>query len=302
MAIRPTVIGSDGDPERSTPPAIQPTVIASGTPAPTAAAAPTRLPGVQRRTLAVDRDQLARRFPEASPAQIERAAGVLATIAPEVFDRGAAERFGRELQVRHAQWVDQLLATMDHDALRAAPRHLDRLFQLLDDVATSLRPSALPWNRRRSPGARLAACRPEIDMLREQLKTCDAQLAQARQQLADAAQSATGMAEELHALQLAADILREHLPPERAQPLQDRVVSLGKTLALLQQQALQNQQSGLQLARLAERIHEAVMVSLPAWLATVSALPDEPPNDTQRYLLLQQLQTVLDKLRSPNTP
>ncbi|HSI47426.1 MAG TPA: hypothetical protein VLA61_04120 [Ideonella sp.] len=267
-------------------------------------ATPSRLPGVPRKPLAVDDATLAEQFPDAPPTLLARARLLLAGVVPAVFDRPAAERFGRETQARHAALVDELLQLMDHELLRAAPRHIERLLALLEDLAETLAPStsALPWSRRKAPRARLATLRPEIDTLRAALEAADGPLAKLRAQLATNQQAAAELLTELQALGLATEALPGLLPAAQretlALSLQDRLVSLARTQATLQQHRLQAEQADHQLAQLASRLHDTVRVSLPAWLASMAALPAEPAHDTERFLLQERLHAVINGLKS----
>ncbi|MFO1337900.1 MAG: hypothetical protein U1F53_06620 [Burkholderiaceae bacterium] len=82
--------------------------------------------------------------------------------------------------------------------------------------------------------------------------------------------------------------------------LDRREAELAKSLALLQAHALQMQQLDDDYAQMAHRIRDTVLHALPAWLSLAATMPDESLNDTERYRLLDPLQTLILGLSRPS--
>ena len=316
MAIKPTVIGgapaSPGTPAPSTAPTIigqptqRPTALPAATPQPTAVAAAaaltadvSRLRGIERKALRVERSELARRHPGVDTAVLERAVAVLGTVTPEVFDEAACAAFGLAAQRRFGEIVDRHLKLLHDESVRSAPRHLARLHALLTEVGEALQPPGLLSLKRESARERLNDARPEIDQLRGLLEAGIAPLTQAQAQLQQLGRDAAELFAELSALTIACDDLAERFGGERAHALAERGLSIAKTAGLLQEHQLQTAAAARELAQLVARIHDGVLVALPAWTASVLTAADTRQTDTQRYVLRNALAELLRQLNGP---
>lgn len=336
MSLRPTVIGSNGPPpaapapEAVPAPAPRPTVIGpaatapasaelppppratalpSGLGAPMPAPAPvaaapapiTKVRGTERRGLSVETAALREHHPQATDAAVEQAAAVLSGVVPETFAAKSVESLGRPAQEGVARLVDRVLRLVDQEPLRATSRHVERLHELLQELAEALEPGALPW-RRRSLRQALAEVRPELDGLRNQLQHGESLLTDHRDRLAAMQGELQQTADALHGTLIALAELRGHFGDDRRLgALDHREAELLKSTALLQQHAIQLQQLDTAYARMAQRLRDAVLHALPTWLSLAATMPAEQLNDTQRFSLLDPLQSLMLTLKPSRT-
>ena len=340
MSLRPTVIGSNGPPAPAPGPAAEgapvprPTVI-SPAPAPApaapdapepppapratalpsglgaqvpaaapAAAAPvtiTKVRGTERRGLSVEVAALRERHPQSTDDAIEQAMTLLAGVVPETFAAKSVESMGRPAQDGVARLVDRVLRLVDQEPMRATGRHVERLLELLQELAEAIEPGALPW-RRRSLRQALAETRPELDGLRDQLQHGESLLSDHRDRLTAMQGELRQTADALQGVLVALAELRGHFHDDRRlAALDHREAELLKSTALLQQHAIQLQQLDTAYAQMAQRLRDAVLHSLPAWLSLAATMPADQLNDTQRYSLLDPLQSLMLTLKPHRT-
>lgn len=314
--MRPTVIAADAAREGPSLPQPMPAVIggpgraaaADAMPAPTrlpAGAAPQSAPILQPVVLGtkpclplpLSREDLARRHPGLAPEVVEEMACLLETELPAAPVALPCERLGRAAQQQHAWLVDQVLAASEAEVLRIVPCHLGRLAAILDGLAQSLR--APSWGRRlrRPVRVRFEEVRAEIDMLRARLQGSIAELQALHERLAELQRTGRQLGTRVAALASIADAWAASADLPETPQLQQRALSLGHTGAQLQQQDLLLGSLCGDCLRLCAVVDHAVLIQLPAWLATVAALPRHADlHDTQRLVLLEGLQSLLGQL------
>jgi hypothetical protein len=311
VTLRPTIIGSTPAPEPAQP--LKPTVIGGGPdatlpeapqatslPMPQATAAPnavTKLAGVERNGLQVASATLRGRHAEATPAAIERAVGLLADVVPEACTVRVIEQLGRSSQEGVARMVDRVLRIADDAVVRSASRYVQRLLELLGELADVLQPaSGLRWRRKTLQQA-LSGMRPELDRLRESLEQSEAQLADRREQMAALQPQVQELLDQLDGVAIAVSELRPVFQDaQRLRALDDREADVAKAIALLQTHRLQMQRMEADLSQLAQRIRDAVLHALPAWLSAAISMPQGALNDTQRYSLMDPLRALIASL------
>jgi hypothetical protein len=295
-AVAPTAIPGEAGPAS----AAAPTALPAGSPTKAEHATPgvSRVKGVERRSIAIDRSWLAQQYPGYASEVLEQAVIELSTVAPDVFNESDCVKFGLKAQKRYSKSVERLLDLLDSDSLRNAPHHLERLQTLLQDVGEALADGGISWLKRESARQRLERVRGEVDQLRRLLEGCADDLMGARTHLQGLARESGVIEKEATGLMLACEVLANRLGEDRARVLLDRGISLGKTAALLQEQRMQIAASDRDLGVLVARIHDGVLISLPAWMSTVLAAPNDKLNDTQRYLLRDGLAEVINKLEN----
>jgi chromosome segregation ATPase len=244
----------------------------------------------------VDAAALHARHCNASDRVLQLVAATLSGVVPDAYPVHAIENIARRAQESVARLVDQVLRLADEEAPRTAARHASRMLELLNDLAETLRPSAFSWRRGKSPRARLAELRPELDSLRVQLERAESTLRASRNRFASLQIDVREAAEELEAGALSCVELREVFKDNRRlQAVDAREVALSKSLALLETHALQMNRMQDDFTQLADRIRDAVLHALPAWLSAVAATSDIL-NDTERFNLMDQLQAVIREL------
>ncbi|MFO1340325.1 MAG: hypothetical protein U1F53_19210 [Burkholderiaceae bacterium] len=319
MSLRPTVIGSGpapAGPAEAPASALQPTVIptaiptapapapavAAPAPAPATTATPsvTKVSGTERKGLAVELAALRQAQPQASDAALEHAVALLAGVVPQTFQLKGVEALGRSAQEGVARLVDRVLRLVDQESTRTTGRHVERLQELLGELAEVLQPAALSW-RRRSLRQALAEQRPELDSLRSHLQHAEASLVEQRDRLQAMQAELQQTQDGLQGALVAVTELRPRFDDDRRLGALDRrEAELAKSLALVQAHALQMQQLEADYGQMAHRIRDTVLHALPAWLSLAATMPDEALNDTERYRLLDPLQALILGLSRPH--
>jgi len=259
------------------------------------------MPGQLHVGLKVGVQALAERFPLHARPVLDMAAGVLGGVPAQGLDWSQAGRLGLQAQKEYAALVQRLLQAMSADVLRAAPQHLARLLGLLQACAEDF--AAAPglvgqWLRRDRPRA-LALHRGEIEQLRAALAACVDALDAPTQQVAQVRRRLPGLFDQLMAASVACEWLAQGRGPALDEDvrgvLAERALALARSAALVRQQQAQSAASAQGLAALRERIQEAVLIALPAWLAQLAAQPAEL-NDTQRFVARDALGQIIDRL------
>jgi hypothetical protein len=268
----------------------------------TVAAAPppvaaTKVKGVERKGLAVDSAALRLRHPAVTIAAIDHAAALLAAVVPATHPVLAIETLGRAPQEGVTRLVERVLAIADDDVGRSSARHVQRLLELLAELAETLRPAGgLAW-RRKTLRQALAESRPELDSLRGLLEKAETSLVERRRKLDALDDDVRALLDQLNgALVAVAELRPVFADARRSQALDAREIDLAKSVALLDSHSLQMQRLGADLTQLAQRIRDAVLHALPAWLAVAAALPNESPNDTERFTLMESLHALMQRL------
>ena len=303
LPVQPPPVAPGAEPA-ATPPAkpvprataMAPTVAAIPAPA-RAPAGATKVHGVERQALRVDTAELRLRHPAASVAAIDHAAALLSAVVPATHPVLALETLGRTPQQGVTRLIERVLAITDDDLGRGSARHVQRLLEMLAELADLLRPAGgLPW-RRKTLRQALAEARPELDTLRGLLEQAEAGLAEQRRRLDALDDEARALLDQLHGTLVAVAELRPvFTDARRGQALDGREIDLAKSIALLDSHGLQMQRLGTDLGQLAQRIRDAVLHALPAWLAVAAALPHDSPNDTERFTLLESLHALMQRL------
>lgn len=270
----------------------RPTLPASG-PSPV-----TRVRGIERKGLTVEAAALRLRHPQATDAAIDEAVTVLGGVVPHTCTVLTLENLGRSSQEGVARLVDRLLLLVDQQASRGAGRHIERLLELLGELAETLQPaSGLNWRRKPLRRA-LAEVRPELDTLRIVLEVSEATLRDQQARVAALQHEQQQVLDGLNARLIAIGELRAAFDDaRRLSALDDREAALNKSVALLLGHELQMRRLDADLSQLAERIRDAVLHALPAWLAMAAAAPAETLHDTDRFTLRDALHRVMLSLR-----
>ena len=313
MSIKVTVIGGAPAPEPGHEPGaeskpagrVRPTVLPGATlPAtampstPPLAATPARsftasaLPGVQRKPVEVALPALARRFPQADAAALQRTQGVLAGLHVQSVDAAGWLRFGMAEQEELAALIRQRLQVAQEATTRSVPQHLRRLQELLSDVLEALdggffrKPAAAVW----------AGHETEVVQLESLLGASKAALSDQLQALGQLQQPVLACAQRLEASALAAEYLLDQVGPEAGGLLLARITSLTGSQAMLQEHRLHLEQDASRLQELMTWVQDGVLLKLPAVHAQLARLASRP-SETQRFLAAEKLTDLLQTLK-----
>lgn len=259
------------------------------------------MPGQVRVGLKVGVEALAGRFPLQERRVLELTAGVLGGVVLQGLDWSQAQKLGLEAQKEYGAWVQRLLDATSADVLRAAPQHLSRLLGLLQACAEDFSAASGlmgQWLRKDRPRL-LALHRKEIEQLRATLAASVDALDAPMGQVMQVRGKLPELFDHLMAASLACEWLAhgEPLDDEVRAVLADRALALARTAALVRQQQAQSMASAESLSALRDRIQDAVLIALPAWLAQLAHQPAEL-NDTQRFVARDALQQIIDRLKN----
>lgn len=312
MSIKVTVIGGAGGPEPAPAPGtVKPTVLPGSvlpgstrtvTAMPSAPATPvvaappvfaaSALPGVQRKPVEVPLTELARRFPHAEAAALQRTQGVLAGLHVQSLDASGWLRFGMPEQEELAALIRQRLQLAQEATTRSVPQHLRRLHELLSDVLEALdggffrKPAAAVW----------AGHEAEVAQLEALLGASRAALSDQLQALGLLRQPVLACGQRLEASALAAEYLLDHLGADAGGLLLARLTSLTGSQAMLQEHRLHLAQDASRLQELMTWVQDGVLLKLPAVHAQLAGLASRP-SETQRFLAAEKLHDILQTLK-----
>lgn len=314
--IKPTVVGAKPAEtpvmgEKMKPTAIKPTSITSITPivnetprkptswtsapAPAPHVKPSALPGAQRKTMSVSIDELKSRFYTHDLETVTAARDVLSGVVLETFDAPTAISFGSSAQQKYSESVDRWLKVVKDDQVRNSGRHVQRLKEILQEVADSMM-AGHSWFRRESIQSKFDRVKPEIEQLKQLLSVGEKKLAELHKELVSLKSATSLMVRESTAYMLASDYLADRLPADIARIVTDRGVSIAKTIGMLQSQALKLETDEQTITSLMASIQDGVLIALPSlWTSVATAVQDEK-NDTQRFLIRDQIMDVISKL------
>lgn len=254
-------------------PASAPAPVPVAAPAPRAALAPTRLQGTSRQGLDVPLPAIQQRFPGLAVDEAERVQRVLHATMPQALTLREAMAWGTGVQQRYGELVERALALGQDPKRVAAQQHLQRLHELLDEVADAISEQLQPgllsrW--RAGPWELLARHRPEVDQLRHALGAAWQHLAAQRSALDELRRELRELVAELQAWGLAggwlADALATHDDPRLAPAVLRRAGELTALHAHVVQAEALRERADADLDALCAAIQQAVLALLPAWL------------------------------------
>ena len=253
----------------------------------------TKVLGVERKGLAIDAAELRTRHADASPAAIDHAVALLGGIVPQACSAAAIEQLGRSSQEGVARAVERVLRIVDDEVPRTAGRHVERMLELLVDIAEVLKPGGIGW-RRRTLRQVLADSRGELDALRAVLERSEASLVDQREKLVAMHGDVSQLLDGLNGVLITLAELRPVFADNRRQQAIDhRENDVAKSVALLHSHSLQMQRLEADFTQLAQRIRDAVLHALPAWLSAAASAPNESLNETERFTLMDQLHALM---------
>ena len=335
--LRPTVIGSatggkagpgrekerpsgtDASPRPNAPDGqarLRPTAKASS-PAPfRTVTAPTAIPGVERKRIAVTAADLERLSPGLSHPVAAKAIRLV-----EGFVEGQSDRqvtlWGHDAQRNYADIVSRTLALSQAEVLSRARGYVRRVIDLLgaidlEAICGVRHPSGVFGRLFGGAGDRIdsprefEAARVELDQLIALTGAAIEPLLELKEALEDQARLIRAVTTEIEAAALAAAFLSEHLTPDQpalSRRFLERSMSLTQTVLQIRGSASLHDSQGEQPLSLISAIQDVVMVAMPGWLGTMAALTTassarRQPNPTEVGEHQQQLRTILQQLKA----
>lgn len=282
----------------------------------TAVAAPTAMPGVERKRIAVAASDLRKLAPAAESGVIEQAMRLLQTFVVETATDRSAVSWGYSLQKAYSDLVSQTLALSQSAVLRKADGYLRRMMDILGsiDLAAVCEVEAgivgkylRKVTKKIDSPQELEAARAELDQLLSLMNASFDELLNLKDQLERHAAKIGKLGVEAEAAALAALYLSDYLQKEKAtaplsQRFTERSMSLTQTLAQIQGGAAIRDMQIEQPLRLVAAIQNVALVMVPGLLGSLASLltlmRNRKPTPTEAGELADQLRNILDHLQT----
>ncbi len=277
--LRPTIVAPPAGKRRAkggpdaTRPASTPTV-----------RAPTAIPGVERKRIAVRAADLVRLSPGAAPQAASRAVRLIDGFVVEGAREPHVDAWGQAAEQRHEALVREALDLSQAQVLSRARGPIDGIIVRLeaidiDAVCADRRPALFSLleaaGDRIDTPRKLAAARTELERLAGQARAVLDGLADLKASLDDHARRVDETSLELEAAALAALFLAERLAadrPELSRRFLQREISLTKTVLRIRGGQLARADQVQEPLTLITLIQEVVLRDLSDWLVAVAAL------------------------------
>lgn len=282
----------------TTPVVVKPTEIKTGPLPPPIVKQASMIPGVERKPLSIDCSMLARRFPGTPEKTLEETQRIVSRVFLDTLNESECAQWGFEHQRRYGVIADESLKFATSKKVQDNGRHLSRLLQLLQELAASFDEKETFWRKPKTPWERLREMQVEIDQLRHELNTSLPDILELKGKLEALSSDSDKLIIALNAYSLSAIYLADLVKDQRAQSLNDRSTNLLRTVASIQEGIILRQATIIEIGMLAEKIQDAVLITLPAWLECASALAGKSLcTETEMYKAREGLCGIVDRLK-----
>ncbi len=281
-------------------------------------AAPTAMPGVERKRIPVDAGDLRKLAPGAAPDVLEEAARLLQTFVAETATDRSAVSWGYDLQKAYSDLVSETLALSQSGVLRKADGYLRRMMDILgsidlaavcgvDSGAGIVGKYLRKITKKIDSPEELEAARTELDQLVRLMSASFDELLNLKDKLERHAGKIGELGGEVEAAALAALYLSDYLQKEEgkaplSQRFTERSMSLTQTLAQIRGGAAIRDIQIEQPLRLVGAIQNVALVMVPGLLGSLASLltlvRNRKPTPTEAGELADQLRNILDQLRT----
>lgn len=318
--LRPTVIGQL---DRSGAPAGAPAAPqgrAPSEPRSTAvpkAFAPTAIPGVERKRIAVGIEEIRRLSPGANPDVLERARRLIETYVEEEASDRAAVLWGQHAQEDYSKLVSETLSLSRADVLVSVTQHLNRAMEILrsidlEAVGAGRRSGGLigeylsGLNKKIDTLDELEAARAELDQLVRLMSAALDDLLNLKERLETQSRRIDEIGDEVEAAAVAAQFLSEHLSarsPELSQRFLERSMSLTQSAVQIRGSTSMRATQIEQPLRFIGAIQNVALVLLPGWLGSIASLSvlsreGRRLTPTEAGDLARQLRNIVEQLQT----
>lgn len=304
---RPTVIDAKDEPSegevssvRPVPTTIRPETSSSMSfpNAPIVKQASVMPGGVEVKPLSVDYPILSSRFPGTSRETLEESMKIISRVVLETLTESECAQWGIELQQRYGKLADESLKFATSKQVQDSGRHLSRLYLLLDQLAASFQAKASFWSKPETPWEVLRRIDPEVQQLRNELDANLQGVLTAKGKLEALSNESEKLMTMLDAYNLAALYLADLVKNQHStRSLNDRSLSLLRTMANVQEGMVLRQVTIDEIGSLAAKIQDAVLITLPAWLECAGMLAGKTCTETEMYKAREGLREIIDVLK-----
>lgn len=282
------------------------------TPTPTA---PTAIPGVERRRIAVELCDLQKLSPVARSSVLQRAQQLVQGFIPERTGSRQAVLWGHRLQQEHSDLVSLTLELSRAPVLDGATRNIGRMTEILasidiealcdaDGARGMLGQYFRRANRKIDTPEELDAARIELNQLVKLMGEALEQLLSLKATLESHSRRSDEIGDELEASALAAQFLSARLRETQcdvSECLLERSMSLTQTVAQIRGSTSMRQMQGDHPLRLIGAIQDVALVMVPGWLGSIAALNAlrdgrRKPTPTEAGEIAHQLRNILRQL------
>ena len=279
-------------------------------------AKPTAIPGVERKRIAVDRADLRKLSPQASPAVLERAIRLVETFTVGRAGVRQTVLWGHRLQQDYSDLVSRILELSQAEVLKRVNGYINRMVDILaavdlEAVSGVATPAGLlgqyfkTANRKIDTPEELNRARDELDQLVRLMGAALEQLLALKENLEQHAREVGKVGDEVEASAIAAEFLSTYLrkgQPALSQRFIERSMSLTQTVAQIRGSASVGEMQIEQPLRLIGAIQNVALVMVPGWLGSIAALTAmlegrRKPTPTETGELSSQLRNILQQLK-----
>lgn len=307
--LRPTVI--KGAPPAPTSQRPKPTVMPSITKPsmqtnipPLSPSGPSIMPGTVRQGVMVEISELAKRFPGIPETTLVQVKDVLKNTVAETLTTVQCGMWGTSAQRIYAGLVDSSLKLTQGKAVKDGSRHLSRLYELLQEIATSFSEESPQgfafWKKRKGSNEVFTENQDELNQLRNTLEHLLPDIDIVRIGLEEVSTKLGELPSRIDAEALAGQYLAdlfEKSDMQKAQVLADQSMSLTKTIAHIQEGILLRNATIQEINALVVKIRETVLVTLPAWLEKASLVSSRHHTETDIYTLREGIDDIIQNLK-----
>lgn len=281
-----------------------------------AGAAPTAIPGVERKRIPVDIADFRKLSPQTRASALEGALRLVETFVPGRDDDRQAVLWGHGLQQDYSNLVSRTLEFSQADILKKVTGYIGRMTDILGSIDLEAISGVAPvagrfgqylkgMNRKIDTPVELQSARLELDQLVKLMGNALQELLSLKETLAKHARQIEAMGDKVDAAALAAQFLSEHLKegqPALSQRFLERAMSLIQTLTQIRGNASLREAQIEQPLRLIAAIQNVALVTVPGWLVSIAGVitmleSKRKLTPTEAGELAYQLRNILQQLK-----
>lgn len=269
---------------------------------------PSVIPGTVRKPLSISFADLTNFFPGALNEILVKAERVIEGVIVETLRAQQCAQWGFATQQRYGTVVNRVTEVADHPKVRESERHLASLYTLLEKVSNAFSgQTSRGWGifgkDEEDPGQVFDGVKQELAQLQQLLTVLLPELLEVGSLFDAIDAESKALEEDLEAQALAAEYIahilgREKPGSQNENLLLERKASLLLTKAELQRSAVLRVTVAESIQKLALRVQDGVMRTLPTWVESVSHWRrNKVQTATDTFMLRQGLEQLLNQLK-----
>lgn len=278
---------------------------------------PTAIPGVERKRIPVDLEELRRLSFGAKPEVLERARRLLETYVEEEATDRTAVLWGQHTQEDYSDLVSETLSLSQAEVLVRVTGYLDRMMEILRSIDIEgagavtrsggmIEEYLKGINKKIDTLEELETARVELDQLVELMSAALGDLLNLKEQLEEQSRRIDGIGDEVEAAAFAAQFLSEYeskRSPQLSRRFLERSMSLTQSAVQIRGSTSIRAAQIEQPLRLIGAIQNVALVMLPGWLGSIASLSvlsrgERKPTPTEAEELARQLRNIVEQLQT----